>query len=76
MLTDEEMEALLWDEQQPAVSTYEVGDTVMITAGAWENTIGVVKSVDNDNQKLTITTDMFNGDTPMEVDMDDVKPVQ
>lgn len=71
-LTEEEMTfmGVLETEQE---AQFEVGDTVVITSGVWENTVGVVKEVNNAKQIVTINIDMFGRETPVEIGFLDIK---
>jgi transcriptional antiterminator NusG len=71
-LSEREMESmgLMGDE---AIIGFEVGDTVEVTSGVWENTTGVVQSISKDKQVITINVDMFGRETPVEIDFVDVE---
>ena len=43
------------------------GDTIVVVAGAWKNTVGVVQKIDFNKQTATINVDMFGRDTPVEI---------
>lgn len=51
----------------------KVGDEVMILSGAWENTVGVIKGINESKQLLTINVEMFGRETPVEISFTDVK---
>ncbi len=43
----------------------KVGEQViMILSGAWENTVGVIKDINEGKQCLTINVEMFGRETP------------
>lgn len=50
-----------------------VGDQVMILSGAWENTVGVIKGINESKQYVTINVEMFGRETPVEISFTDVK---
>jgi transcriptional antiterminator NusG len=52
---------------------FELGDTVMVISGVWENTIGVIKQINTHKQIVTISVDMFGRETPVEISFSDVK---
>ena len=54
----------------------EVGDSVIVTNGVWENTPGVVKAVNDHKQSVTISIDMFGRETPVEIGFTDIKKLQ
>ena len=51
----------------------EEGDSVVVTAGVWENTTGIVQSINNVKQIVTISVDMFGRETPVEISFTDIK---
>ena len=51
----------------------EVGETVMVTKGVWEDTTGVITAVNDKSQTVTINIDMFGRETPVEIGFTDVK---
>ena len=61
-------------EAKPVVSfNGKVGDQVMVLSGAWENTVGVIKGINEGKQCLTINVEMFGRETPVEISFTDVK---
>ena len=50
-LTDAEM-APLGIQQENIVVDFEVGDTVSVLSGAWEGTVGVIQSMNEQKQSL------------------------
>lgn len=57
----------LEESAKPKVS-FEVGETVNIVEGAFENFEGVVESVDNDRGRLRLSVSIFGRSTPVEVE--------
>ena len=49
------------------------GDTIVVVAGAWKNTVGVVQKIDFNKQTATINVDMFGRDTPDEISFAEVR---
>jgi len=49
------------------------GDTIVVVAGAWKNTVGVVQRIDFNKQAVTINVDMFVRDTPVEISFAEVR---
>ncbi len=70
-LEDDEVGKL--NKEKIAKADFEVGDTLMITDGAWKDTIGVVNRIDENKQTATITVEMFGRETPVEIGFSDVK---
>jgi len=52
---------------------FEVGDTVTIKHGDWENSQAVVRAIDNETQTVTVGIDMFGRETLVELNFTDVK---
>lgn len=71
-LTEEEMANLGFRPVGVAVD-FAVGDTIVVTAGAWKDTVGVIKSINELKQTLTIDVEMFGRETPVELSFAEVK---
>ena len=71
-LTEEEMASLGFKTVGVAVD-FVVGDAVVVTAGAWKDTVGVIKSINEAKQTLTINVEMFGRETPVELSFAEVK---
>lgn len=71
-LTAEEMIPLGIQEGKVEVD-FELGDAVMVISGAWEGTIGNIKSINQGKQSITINVDMFGRETPVELNFTEVK---
>lgn len=74
-LTDEEI-AALGVEKREVVVGYQVGDNVKITEGALESFLGVVEEIDIDKNKVRVVVSMFGRETPVELELDQVEPVE
>ena len=72
-LTEAEMINLGIGKKEKIVCDYEVGDTVSVIAGAWKDTVGVIKRIDESRQAITISVDMFGRETPVEIGFSEVK---
>ena len=72
-LSEEEIAALTSQTEAGPVVSFEVGDTITVIAEAWKDTVGVVKSINESKQTLTINVEMFGRETPVELDFADVK---
>lgn len=73
-LTEAEMKSMGIRRTEVEIDV-EVGDSVMVTDGVWENTTGIVNGIDNQNQIVTINVDMFGRETPVEISFTDIKKV-
>lgn len=74
-LTEEEMKPLGINIPQMVID-FGVGDSVMVTGGVWENTVGVIKAINEHKQIVTISVDMFGRETPVELSFTEVKKVE
>ena len=74
-LTEAEI-AALGVEKREVVVGYEVGDNVKITDGALESFLGVVDEIDIERSKVRVVVSMFGRETPVELELDQVEPVQ
>lgn len=60
--------------QTPRYATsYEVGDMIIVTKGAWEGTEGAVKEVNAPRQTVTISVDLFGRETPVELNFSEIR---
>ena len=71
-LTEDEM-ANLGFKPAGVVVDYEIGDAVVVISGAWKDTVGVIKSINENKQTLEITVEMFGRETPVELNFTEVK---
>jgi transcriptional antiterminator NusG len=73
-LTDAEI-ASLGVEKHEVVVNYNVGDSVKIIDGALESFIGTVEEIDLDQSKVRVVVSMFGRETPVELELDQVEPI-
>jgi transcription termination/antitermination protein NusG len=73
-LTEQEMRSM-GIQNDEIIMEYEVGDTVEVISGVWENTAGVIKHINTHKQIVTISVDMFGRETPVEISFTDVKKI-
>ena len=72
-LSVEEMASLNFKIPEVVVD-FEVGDMVVVTAGAWKDTVGAIKSINETKKTVTISVEMFVGrETPVELGFKEVK---
>lgn len=55
--------------------SYEVGDNVKVTDGPLDGFIGVVEEIDTVKSKVRVTVSMFGRETPVELDLNQVVPI-
>ena len=71
-LEEEEM-ANLGIKREEVVVNFGVGDTVTVLSGAWEGTVGVVQSMNEQKKSLSINVELFGRETPVELGFAEVK---
>ena len=71
-LTEEEMRPLGVKNENLKVD-FEEGDSVVVTGGAWKDTAGVIQSVNQAKQMVTINVELFGRETPVEISFAEVK---
>ena len=49
------------------------GDTIVVVAGAWKDTVGAVYQIDYNKQTVTINVELFGRDTPVEISFSEVR---
>ena len=74
-LSDEEI-AALGVEKREVVVNYQVGDNVKIINGALESFLDTVEEIDLDRSKVRVVVSMFGRETPVELELDEVEPVE
>ena len=62
-------------EKREIVVGYAVGDSVKITDGALESFLGTVEEIDLEHGKVRVVVSMFGRETPVELELDQVEPV-
>ena len=71
-LTEDEMQKLGFKNEEVIVG-FEVGDTVVVTSGAWNDTVGAIKSINESKKTITINVEMFGRETPVELNFSEIK---
>ena len=73
-LSEEEMASLGFKGEDVDVQIdYAVGDMIVVTAGAWKDTVGSIKSINETKKTITINVEMFGRETPVELSFTEVK---
>ena len=70
-LTEEEMAGLGFAREDVVVD-FEVGDMVVVISGAWKDTVGAIRSINDSKKTVTITVEMFGRETPVELSFAEV----
>lgn len=60
-------------KKDEVVVDFGVGDTVTVLRGAWEGTVGVVQSMNEQKKSLSINVELFGRETPVELGFSEVK---
>ena len=71
-LTEAEMRPLGIKEEKVVVD-FKEGDTVTIIGGVWKDTVGVIQSMNEGKQIVTINVELFGRETPVEISFAEVK---
>ncbi len=74
-LSDEEVERLGVETKSVEVN-YQVGDSVRITDSPFEDSVGVVDNIDLQNNSVRVIIRMFGRETPVELELDQVEPLE
>ena len=71
-LSEEEMMSLGFKTPDVVVD-FAVGDTVVVTAGAWKDTVGAIKAINDSKKTITMHVEMFGRETPVELSFSEIK---
>lgn len=71
-LTEAEMVALGINDEKVQIDV-KVGETVQVISDTWKDTIGVVRSINQQKATVTIGVDMFGRETPIEISAVDIR---
>lgn len=71
-LSEEEV-AKLGRHDQEVTFNFKEGDTVVVTQGAWKDTVGVIRTINAGKRSVTIAVEMFGRETPVELSFAEVK---
>ncbi len=73
-LTETEVKALGVETVLVEV-TYAVGDSINVVAGPLEGFSGIVDEIDIENNQVKVTVSMFGRETPVELELNQVKKI-
>lgn len=71
-LTEEEMKPLGIKNDNVMIDV-EVGDTVNVIGGIWKDTVGVIQSINEEKQSVTINVELFGRETPVEISFTEIQ---
>ena len=72
-LTEEEMASLGFRREEDVLVDFEVGDMVVVISGAWKDTVGAIKAINDSKKTITMHVEMFGRETPVELGFAEVK---
>lgn len=72
-LSEEEIAPLSGAGTGQVVVDLAVGDTVTVLSGAWEGTVGMIQSMNEQKQSLSINVELFGRETPVELSFAEVR---
>ena len=71
-LTAEEMLPLGISNENVVIDFAE-GDSVVVIGGVWKDTVGMIQSINEGKQCVTINVDLFGRETPVEISFTEIK---
>ena len=71
-LTEAEM-LPLGISNENVVIDFAVGDSVVVIGGVWKDTVGMIQSINEGKQCVTINLDLFGRETPLEISFTEIK---
>lgn len=74
-LTDEEVERLGVEIKNVEVD-YNVGDSVRIIDGPFDDSVGIVDELNKEKNSVRVIIHMFGRETPVELELQQVEPVE
>lgn len=74
-LTDEEVNAMGIETSMKPSTNLQKGDSVKITAGPFENSIGVISEINPHKQTVIVKVSIFGRETPTEIDFGQVEVI-
>ena len=74
-LTEAEMKPLGIKTENVSIDFAE-GDTIVVVAVAWKDTVGLVQRIDYGKQTATINVELFGRETPVEISFAEVRKLQ
>ncbi len=74
-LTEAEMKPLGIKAENVSIDFAE-GDSIVVVAGAWKDTVGVVQRIDYNKQTATINVELFGRETPVEIGFAEVRKLR
>jgi transcriptional antiterminator NusG len=60
-------------KDENVVVDFAEGDMVTVIGGVWKDTVGVIQSMNESKQIVTINVELFGRETPVEISFAEVK---
>ena len=74
-LTEAEMKPLGIKKDIVSVDFAE-GDMIVVVAGAWKDTVGVISEINDQKKTVTISVEMFGRETPVELSYGEIQKLR
>ena len=74
-LSAKEVEKLGLNGKKTTEVNYKIGDKVIITSGPLKESVGTVTTLDTENNFVQVDISIFGRNTPVELELDQVRPV-
>ncbi len=71
-LTEREMRPL-GIQSENYVYDFKTGDTVSVISGVWKDTVGVIQTMNENKQTVTINVELFGRETPVEISFAEIQ---
>ena len=52
---------------------FQEGDTVNVVGGVWKDTVGVIQSINQSKQSVTINVELFGRETPVDISFTEIR---
>ena len=60
-------------KSETVVVDFEEGDMIVVIGGVWKDTVGMIQSINENKQCVTINVDLFGRETPVEISFTEIK---
>lgn len=75
-LSKKEVEKLGLSGKKTTEVNYNIGDKVIITSGPLKESVGTVTTLDVENNSVQVDISIFGRNTPVELELDQVRPAE
>ncbi len=74
-LDEDDLKPMRERKDRKVLVDLNVGESVIVTAGAWKDTTGVISNINQAKQTVTIQVELFGRSTPVEISFAEVQKV-